>query len=183
MRATSSTPRRLSRRSRPRPDARSAVLAHHDRHEAGARRPRVAATTRNVARQPIAALAQASGAVTSSVPIVPIADLDAGEQREPLGRKAARIERERRHQIAGRAEPHQDARGDQAGRRRGDRERRACRANAIAGADQHAALRPVAVERDAERNLRGREGEEERARQQPDLAGVQADLGARGRAR
>ena len=43
-------------------------------------------------------------------------------------------------------------------------------------ADQHAALRPVAVERDAERNLRGREGEEERARQQPDLGGRKADL-------
>ena len=137
-----------------------------------------AATARKVARQPIVALAQASGAVTSSVPMVPIADLDAGQHREPLGRKAARIERERRHQVAGRAEPHQDARRDQPGRRRGDREQQRAR-EGDRRADQHAALRPVAVERDAERNLRGREGEEEGARQQADLAGRQPDLGAR----
>ena len=51
---------------------RIALLAHHDRDQCGTDDHQDPATARNVARQPIAALAQASGAVTSSVPIVPM---------------------------------------------------------------------------------------------------------------
>ena len=62
------------------------------------------------------------------------------------------------------------------GRRRGE-QRRADDANH--GAGEHGALRTVAVDGDADRDLRRREGEEEGARQQPDLRRRQSSSRAR----
>ena len=45
---------------------------------------------------------------------MPNTDLNAGERGESFRREAPRVKRQRRHQVAGRPEAHQDTRGDHA---------------------------------------------------------------------
>ena len=90
------------------------------------------------------------------------AELEPDQRSEPFRRIAFCVERERRHQIAARADTHQDTRRDQHARARADRELHRP-AGGDPGANQHADFRAVTVKADAERDLRGREGEKERA--------------------
>ena len=104
------------------------------------------------------------------------AKLDPGEGREPLRRKPARIERDRRHQERGGAEAQHRARGDQAAGLVRHREQHAAQ-HCEADRHQHAEFRAEAVERHAERQLRRREHEEIDAGEQPELDRRQPDLG------
>jgi hypothetical protein len=103
------------------------------------------------------------------------ADLQAGQRRKAIGSKPPRINGERGNQRAGGAEAEQAAAENQhagAGRRR-EHERAH---HGDGGAHHQAQPRTEAVERHADRDLHRGEGEEERARKEPDLGRGKAQL-------
>lgn len=124
----------------------------------------------NVARQPTRSADQASGAVAQQGAQGADPHVQAGHAGKPHGRKPARIERKRGHQIARGAEPHEQAAEHQPPSAACGRKH-----DASGNRDQHArqetGFGPEAIERDAERDLGQAEHQKISAGQKTDLGG------------
>ncbi len=135
-----------------------------------------APSTMNSARQPNGPSSASTGAVADSVPRLPMPIIQPAQRGEALARKPQREGLDRAHEAG---------RNAQADQRAPDREHRQVARQAEdqrAGAGdaeqrRRAAPRSEAVERHAERQLREREGEEVRARQQAEVRGREVEVG------